>query len=43
MKCPRCQHENQAQEHLRTARTMYRDMGMRLWLEQADAALAELS
>jgi hypothetical protein len=24
-------------EHLRTATTMYREMGMRFWLEQADA------
>jgi class 3 adenylate cyclase/tetratricopeptide (TPR) repeat protein len=31
----------QAREHLRTAATMYRDMDMRFWLEQADAALAE--
>jgi tetratricopeptide (TPR) repeat protein len=29
----------QAQEHLRTATTMYREMDMRFWLEQADAAL----
>jgi tetratricopeptide (TPR) repeat protein len=27
----------QAQEHLRTAMTMYREMGMRFWLEQAEA------
>jgi len=32
----------QAQEHLTTATTMYRDMDMRFWREQADAALAEL-
>ena len=32
----------QAQEHLATATTMYRDMDMRFWREQADAALAEL-
>jgi hypothetical protein len=32
----------QAQEHFTTATTMYRDMDMRFWLEQADAALAEL-
>jgi tetratricopeptide (TPR) repeat protein len=30
----------QAQEHLRTATTMYREMDMRFWLEQADAELA---
>ena len=32
----------QAREHLTTATTMYREMGMRFWLEQAQAALAEL-
>ena len=32
----------QAQEHLRTATTMYREMDMQSWLEQADAELAEL-
>jgi hypothetical protein len=26
----------QAQEHLTTATTMYRDMGMTYWLEQAE-------
>jgi AAA ATPase domain/Adenylate and Guanylate cyclase catalytic domain len=31
----------QAQEHLATAMTMYRDMGMRFWLEQAEAELKE--
>jgi class 3 adenylate cyclase/tetratricopeptide (TPR) repeat protein len=30
----------QAQEHLATATTMYREMGMRFWLEQAEAAMA---
>jgi hypothetical protein len=30
----------QAQEHLATAVTMYRGMGMRFWLEQAEAELA---
>ena len=29
----------QAQEHLATATTMYREMGMSFWLEQAEAAL----
>src|SRR5712692_2107529 len=29
----------QAREHLRTATTMYRDMDMRFWLEQAEAEL----
>jgi len=32
----------EAQEHLSTATTMYRDMDMRFWREQADAELAEL-
>ncbi len=32
----------QAREHLRTATTMYREMDMRFWREQAEAALAEL-
>ena len=27
----------QAQEHLTTATTMYREMDMRFWLEQAEA------
>jgi hypothetical protein len=30
------------EEHLRTAATMYREMGMAFWLEQAEAALANL-
>ena len=29
----------QASEHLATATTMYREMGMRLWLDQAEAAV----
>ena len=29
----------QAEEHLRTATTMYREMDMRFWLEQAEAEL----
>jgi tetratricopeptide (TPR) repeat protein len=29
----------QAQEHLSTATTMYREMDMRFWLEQAEAEL----
>ena len=28
----------QAQEHLASAATMYRDMGMTYWLEQAETA-----
>ncbi|HEV2057126.1 MAG TPA: tetratricopeptide repeat protein [Methylomirabilota bacterium] len=33
----------QAQEHLTTATTMYRDMDMRFWLEQAEAELRSVS
>jgi hypothetical protein len=32
----------QARDHLTTATTMYRDMDMRFWLEQAETALMEL-
>jgi hypothetical protein len=32
----------QAQAHLATATTMYRDMGMTYWLEKAEAIAAEL-
>jgi hypothetical protein len=32
----------QAQEHLTTATTMYRDMGMTYWLERAEAEVREL-
>jgi sugar phosphate isomerase/epimerase len=32
-----------AQEHLAAATTMYREMEMRFWLEQADAAMAALA
>ena len=32
----------QAQEHLTTATTMYREMGMRFWLEKAQAETKEL-
>ena len=31
----------QAHEHLATATTMYREMGMTYWLEQAEAELKE--
>jgi tetratricopeptide (TPR) repeat protein len=31
---------DQAQEHLRTATTMYREMGMTFWLEKAEAEAA---
>jgi tetratricopeptide (TPR) repeat protein len=33
----------QAQEHLTTATTMYREMGMRFWLEQAEVELRVLA
>ena len=33
---------DQAQEHLTTATTMYREMGMTYWLEQAEAEMKEL-
>ena len=32
----------QAQEHLTTATTMYREMGMRFWLERAEVEMGEL-
>ena len=32
----------QSQEHLTTATTMYREMGMTYWLEQAEAEMKEL-
>jgi hypothetical protein len=32
----------QAQEHLTTATAMYRQMGMRFWLENAEAEMKEL-
>jgi hypothetical protein len=32
----------QAQEHLTTATTMYREMGMTYWLEQTEAQTREL-
>jgi tetratricopeptide (TPR) repeat protein len=34
---------SQVQEHLTTATTMYREMDMRFWLEQAEAELRELA
>ena len=34
---------DQAHEHLTTATAMYRDMGMRFWLEQAEAEMRELA
>jgi hypothetical protein len=31
-----------AQQHLTTAATMYREMGMNFWLTKSDAALSEV-
>ena len=36
------QHE-QARQHLTTATTMFREMDMRFWLDQAEAELRELA
>ena len=33
----------QAQEHLTTATTMYREMDMRFWLERAEAEMRKLA
>ena len=33
----------EAQEHLTTATTMYRELDMRFWLEKAEAAIRELA
>jgi hypothetical protein len=33
----------EAQEHLTTATTMYREMDMRFWLEQAEAEMGGLA
>jgi hypothetical protein len=33
----------EAQEHLTTATTMYREMDMRFWLEQAEAEMRGLA
>lgn len=38
----RTDRRDQAHEHLTTATTMYRDMGMTFWLEQAEMELREL-
>ena len=40
--CRRTGKREQAQDHLRTATTMYRDMDMRFWLEKAEAELKGL-
>ena len=34
---------HEAQEHLTTATTLYREMDMRFWLEQAEAAMREMA
>ena len=34
---------DQAQEHLATATTMYREMGMTFWLDKAETELTTLS
>ena len=39
----RTRQREQAQEHLTTATAIYREMGMRFWLEQAEAEQAELT
>ena len=36
--CRRTGKQDQAREHLTAAATMYRDMDMRYWLEQVEAA-----
>ena len=35
--------QEQAMEHFTTATTMYRDMDMQFWLEQAEAEMRELA
>jgi hypothetical protein len=37
----RTDNREQTQEHLTTATTMYREMDMRFWLEQAEAEMKE--
>jgi len=39
----RTSQREQAQEHLTTAMTMYREMDMRFWLEQTEADMAGLA
>jgi sugar phosphate isomerase/epimerase len=39
----RTSRREQAQEHITTATTMYREMDMRFWLEQAEAEMRELA
>ena len=40
---PRTGQREQATEHPTTATTMYREMGMTYWLEQAEAEMRELT
>jgi hypothetical protein len=37
------QQQEQAREHLTTATTMYREMDMRFWLDQAEADMRALA
>jgi len=39
----RTSQREQAQEHLTTATTMYREMGMTYWLEKAKAAAEDVA
>jgi hypothetical protein len=40
--CRRTDKREQADEHLVTAATMYREMGMTYWLEKAEAETTDL-
>ncbi len=40
--CRRTHQRQDAQEHLTTATTMYREMDMRFWVEQAETEMGEL-
>jgi len=40
--CRRTGKRDKGQEHLTTATTMYREMGMTYWLEKAEAEMREL-
>jgi hypothetical protein len=39
--CRRTDKREQARQHFSTATPMYREMDMRFWLEQAEAAMRE--
>ena len=41
--CQRTGRRQEAQEHLTIATTLYREMNIRFWLEQAEAAVNELA